>query len=85
MPKNEPKWKGMWVENSSKRSKTSHGTNSSASNPNSPIDYSEYDSAVPTAHPMVQKAEKMKSRGKATASTTHFVDLTGMENAADRK
>ncbi|PNX54585.1 glutathione S-transferase t2-like protein [Trifolium pratense] len=84
--KDEPKWKGQEMNNSSKRSKTSStGTYSSTSNPENPIDCSEYNSATQTDRPLGQKAAKRKGKGKETSSTTPIVDLTGMENASEKK
>ncbi|KAK2434803.1 glutathione S-transferase T3 [Trifolium repens] len=84
--KDEPKWKGEEMNNSSKRSKTSStGTYSSISNPKNPIDCSEYNSATQTDRPLGQKAAKRKVKGKASLSTTPIVDLTRMENASEKK
>ncbi|WJX89655.1 hypothetical protein P8452_71634 [Trifolium repens] len=84
--KDEPKWKGEELNNSSKRSKTSStGTYSSISNPKNPIDCSEYNSATQTDRPLGQKAAKRKVKGKTSLSTTPIVDLTGMENASEKK
>ncbi|MCI34071.1 glutathione S-transferase T2-like, partial [Trifolium medium] len=69
--KDEPKWKGEEMNNSSKRSKTSStGTYSSTSNPKNPIDCSEYNSATQTDRPSGQKTAKRKGKGKETSSTT---------------
>ncbi|CAK8561412.1 unnamed protein product [Lathyrus sativus] len=84
--KDEPKWKGQEMNNSSKRSKiSSTGTYSSSSNPENPIDCSEYNSATQTDRLAGQKAEKRKGKGKASSSKTPIVDLSGMERASENK
>lgn len=63
--KDEPKWKGDSIENSSKRTKVNnYGEYSSSSNPWMPIDCSDYDQASLVTRPMGQKAVKKKSKGK---------------------
>ncbi|CAK8577424.1 unnamed protein product [Lathyrus sativus] len=84
--KDEPKWKGQEMDNSSKRSKiSSTGTYSSSSNPENPIDYSEYNNATQTDRPAGQKAAKRKGKGKASPSITPIVDLTDIERASEKK
>ncbi|CAK8570634.1 unnamed protein product [Lathyrus sativus] len=84
--KDEPKWKGQEMNNSSKRSKVSStGTYSSTSNLENPIDCSEYNSGTQTDRPTRQKAAKRKGKGKASPSITPTVDFTGMENASEKK
>ena len=84
--KDEPKWKGEAMNNSSKRSKTSStGTYSSASNPENPIDCLEYNNASHTDRPMGQKAAKRKGKGKTSPSTTPIVDLSSIENVSEKK
>ncbi|CAK8531369.1 unnamed protein product [Lathyrus sativus] len=77
--KDELKWKGQEMNNSSKRSKiSSTGTYSSSSNLENLIDYSEYNNATQTDRPAGQKAAKRKGKGKASPSITPIVDLTGL-------
>ncbi|XP_058775486.1 glutathione S-transferase T3-like [Vicia villosa] len=84
--KDEPKWKGQEMNNSSKRSKiSSDGTYSSTSNSENPIDCSEYNSVTQTDRPTGQKAAKRKGKGKASTSIAPIVDLTGLENVVEKK
>ncbi|CAK8575482.1 unnamed protein product [Lathyrus sativus] len=84
--KDEPKWKGQEMNNSSKRSKiSSTRTYSSSSNLENPIDCSEYNSATQTDHPAVQKAAKRKGEGKTYPSITPIVDLIVMERVSEKK
>ncbi|CAK8562324.1 unnamed protein product [Lathyrus sativus] len=74
------------MDNSSKRSKISSiRTYSSSSNPENPIDCSEYNNATQTDRPAGQKAEKRKGKGKTSPSITPIVDLTDIERASEKK
>ncbi|XP_058773704.1 glutathione S-transferase T3-like [Vicia villosa] len=84
--KDEPKWKGQEMNNSSKRSKiSSDGTYSSTSNSKIPIDCSEYNSVTQTDRPTGQKATTRKGKGKSSTSIVPIVDLTGLENVVEKK
>jgi hypothetical protein len=75
--KDEQKWKGEAIENSSKRTKVStSGGYSTSSNPGTPVDCSDYDQASQVVRPMGQKAAKRKIKGKAVATSYNDVDLT---------
>ncbi|XP_024626857.1 glutathione S-transferase T3 [Medicago truncatula] len=69
--KDEPKWKGAYIETSSKRTKisTSGGAYSSSPNPKTPSSY-EFNSTFPMERSMGQKAAKRKAKAKVNASAT---------------